>query len=128
MMGLDAFEGTALAAVLTAFINVSLVVLMYIVFWLLKDYDHRWEWCRLLCLVEMKATFDESNLLCFVVDIVVKVSGVSPCRDQHNDKRIWFPRFLVAFLDPLRQLSSVWRITEHSCPPQSCISPSVSTV
>ena len=66
----------------------------------------------------MKPTTDESDFLGLVIDVIVEVSRICPCRNEH-DHDIAVLAFLVAFFDPFADFSAVRRIAKHSrsCPP-----------
>ena len=64
----------------------------------------------------MQTATDEAQLG-FVVDVVVKVRRVCPCRDEHDHQRVGLAAFLVTFLDPCADGSAVGRIAEYFLPP-----------
>ena len=86
---------------------------------------HTWERCRLLSITKLQPPLDKPYL-CLAVDVIVKPPCVGSCRNKHN--HICVSAFLIAFLNPFRQLPAVWWITEHHFPPQFLESPSSSLV
>ena len=76
------------------------------------NYYHRGEWCSLLCIAEFQSTTDETDVR-FVVDVIVEIRRVGSCWYQHNDLRVWFAAFLVAFTNPCGNGSAVWWVAKH---------------
>ena len=77
---------------------------------------HTWEWCSLLSIVELQPTTNKSYF-CFVIDVIVKVTGICPRRNQHYNQ-CPFPAFFIAFLNPFRQLPAVrWIAKYYFAPP-----------
>ena len=79
----------------------------------------------MLGIAKLQPSFDKSYLS-LAVDVIVKPPCVSPCRDEHN--HICVSAFLIAFLNPFRQLPAIWWIAEHHFAPQLWDSPSSSLV
>ena len=82
-----------------------------------KHNYHRRERCALLALIEVQAPANEADFPGLVVDELVKIIRVCPGRNEHNHEGVRFPGFLVALANPCGNLSPVWWIAEHFCPP-----------
>ena len=67
--------------------------------------------------VKMKTASDKPHLSRLVVDIIVKIRRVRSCRYEHDDQRVGFSAFLVAFPHPLADSSAVGRVAKDSLPP-----------
>ena len=71
--------------------------------------------------VEMKSAPDETDFLCTMPDVIVKVRCISPGRDKHNHQGIRLCGFRSTLAYPGREFTAVGGITEHTPPPPNFV-------
>ena len=99
------------------FCNSAISSFTFITFLLLKYHYHTRKRCRLLAIPELQPALDKSYFSLAIYPIV-KPPCIRPRRNQHHDQSP-FLAFIIALLNPFRQLSAVWWIAENRLPPPS---------